>query len=193
MRQLFIFLILSGLLLTACGGTPTPDIEATVQAAIRATQTAQPPKAPTPDIEASVQAAVAATQAAQPTSTPAPTQTPIPTEPPEPTDTPVPTDTPAPTATPTPTILLHVVQDGETLFQIARQYGVSVEALMAENDITDRSLVQAGQELAIPSSDATVSEPEPRETSAPIGEGETGPDDQETVVSPTQPTTSPTS
>jgi hypothetical protein len=60
MKHLFILLTLTSLLLAACGGTPTPDIGATVQAAIAATQAA-------PDIEATVQAAVAATQAAQPT------------------------------------------------------------------------------------------------------------------------------
>jgi hypothetical protein len=67
-------LILIGLLLlsAACGGTPTPDIEATVQAAVAATQTAQS----------------AAMPAAEPTNTPmppadipmpgAPTHTPVP-------------------------------------------------------------------------------------------------------------------
>jgi hypothetical protein len=76
-------LILIGLLLllAACGGTPTPDIEATVQAAIAATQTAQS----------------TATPAAEPTNTPMPpADTPMP-EPP--THTPVPEpvgDTPTP-------------------------------------------------------------------------------------------------
>ncbi len=91
MKHLFYLLTLTSLLLTACGGTSTPDIEATVQAAIAATQAA-------PDIEATVQAAIAATQAAQPTQMPAKsTNTPI-QEPP--TSTPVPEpvvgDTPTP-------------------------------------------------------------------------------------------------
>ena len=98
MKRLFILLTLTSLLLTACGGTPTPDIEATVQAAIAATQAA-------PDIKATVQAAVVATQAAQSTETlaPEPTNTPVP-----PTDTPMPelpTHTPVPepvSDTPTP-------------------------------------------------------------------------------------------
>jgi hypothetical protein len=42
MKHLFILLTLASLFLAACGGTPTPDIEATVQAAIAATQAAQP-------------------------------------------------------------------------------------------------------------------------------------------------------
>jgi len=80
MKRLFILLTLTSLLLAACGGTPTPDIEATVQAAIAATQAA-------PDIEATVQAAVAATQTAQSTemAAPEPTNTPVPpAEPPMP-------------------------------------------------------------------------------------------------------------
>lgn len=40
MKQLSA-LVLSSLLLTACAGTPTPDLEATVQAAVAATQTTQ--------------------------------------------------------------------------------------------------------------------------------------------------------
>ena len=83
MRQLLILLVLSGLLLTACGGKPTPNLEATAQAAAAATQAAQPTDTPTP----------------KPTDTPPPTDTPLP-----PTDTPIaPTDTPIPpTETPNP-------------------------------------------------------------------------------------------
>ncbi len=81
MKRLLMPLTLTSWLISACAGTPTPDIQATVQAAISATQTAQPTQAllpePTPDIEATVQAAIAATQAAQPTETrgPEPAQT----------------------------------------------------------------------------------------------------------------------
>ncbi|TEU19215.1 MAG: DUF4091 domain-containing protein [Anaerolineales bacterium] len=48
MKQLFILLMLTSLLLAACGG-PTPDIEATVQAAVAATQAAQPTDTPVPE------------------------------------------------------------------------------------------------------------------------------------------------
>lgn len=74
MKQLSAVLILSSLLLAACGSTSTP----------------------TPDLEATVQAALAATQTAQPTNTPTPTL-------PPPTDTPTPTSTPQ-LPTPTPTL-----------------------------------------------------------------------------------------
>jgi ketosteroid isomerase-like protein len=77
------FLVLSSLLLTACGGTPTPDLAATAQAAVAATKAAQPTDTATP----------------KPTDTPRPTDTPVP-----PTATPLPpTDTPIlPTETPNP-------------------------------------------------------------------------------------------
>ncbi len=50
----------------------------------------------------------------------------------------------------TPKRQVHVVQPGETLLSIARQYGVTLEALLAANDIQDPNLVQVGQELVIP-------------------------------------------
>lgn len=48
-----------------------------------------------------------------------------------------------------PRILTHVVQRGETLSDIARQYGVSLEYLVASNDISDIHNIQAGQELRV--------------------------------------------
>ena len=71
-----------------------------------------------------------------------------------PTDTPRPTDTPAPTHTvrprPDPVQTIHVVQPGETVSEIARQYGVSIDALTAVNGIADPHLIKIGQELVIP-------------------------------------------
>lgn len=100
--------ILTGLAVAACGSsappTPTPDIPATVEAAV---QQALPTPTPTstPDIRATVQAEVEATMAAIPTetATPTPTATPLPTATPTPTATVTPTLTPTPTATPLPT------------------------------------------------------------------------------------------
>ncbi|UCG23575.1 MAG: LysM peptidoglycan-binding domain-containing protein [Chloroflexota bacterium] len=68
----------------------------------------------------------------------------------------------AQTAEPTPTAaatdpagqaeipLVHVVQEGETLFSIAQSYETTVEILQQLNDIADPSLVYVGQELLIP-------------------------------------------
>lgn len=44
----------------------------------------------------------------------------------------------------------HVVQAGETLAGIAAQYGVTVEVLVAANNLTDPDKIVAGQELIIP-------------------------------------------
>ena len=95
---------------------PTPDIEATVQAAVAKALPTEPPS-PTPDVQATVQAGVRATIEAIPTPTPTatltPTRTPTPTATPTntptntptrtPTRTPTPSATATPTATPTPT------------------------------------------------------------------------------------------
>ena len=71
--------------------------------------------------------------------------------------------------------MLHQVQRGETLWSVARQYGVTVNALVRENGITDITRVEVGQKLMIParqgSSSAVVSvprvSPEPPEVSPP--------------------------
>jgi len=44
----------------------------------------------------------------------------------------------------------HTVQPGETLSEIARQYGVTLAALMAANDIDDADSIYSGQQLDIP-------------------------------------------
>lgn len=44
----------------------------------------------------------------------------------------------------------HVVKAGETLTTIAARYGVTVEALMARNKITDADSIGEGEKLAIP-------------------------------------------
>lgn len=55
-------------------------------------------------------------------------------------------------ATPVPTAETrkHVVTAGDTLSSIAVQYGVTVQAIMQANQISDPNLINAGQELIIP-------------------------------------------
>lgn len=48
----------------------------------------------------------------------------------------------------------HLVQAGETLYSIARQYGISPQALASANGITTQSWVYVGQRLVIPGSSA---------------------------------------
>ena len=59
------------------------------------------------------------------------------------------------TPVPTPTVTItthitHVVQPGETLASIAKQYGVTVEAIVEANDLADPDVIEVGQGLTIP-------------------------------------------
>ena len=47
--------------------------------------------------------------------------------------------------------VVHRVQRGETLWSVAQRYGVSVDALVRENRISDITRVKVGQRLMIPS------------------------------------------
>ena len=57
-----------------------------------------------------------------------------------------PTSTPGPTSTGR----THIVQAGENLTWIANEYGISIEALMRANEITDADTIYVGQVLCIP-------------------------------------------
>jgi murein DD-endopeptidase MepM/ murein hydrolase activator NlpD len=45
---------------------------------------------------------------------------------------------------------VHIVQNGDNLFSIAALYGVTVETLLAQNSLTEASLLTVGQELVVP-------------------------------------------
>jgi murein DD-endopeptidase MepM/ murein hydrolase activator NlpD len=45
---------------------------------------------------------------------------------------------------------VHVVQRGDTIYSIARSYGVSQEAILSLNNIGDSRRIQVGQQLKIP-------------------------------------------
>ncbi|MCP4426160.1 MAG: LysM peptidoglycan-binding domain-containing protein [Chloroflexi bacterium] len=44
----------------------------------------------------------------------------------------------------------HIIQPGETLYQIARSYNVAVDAIVAANKLPNPSHIEAGQPLIIP-------------------------------------------
>lgn len=44
----------------------------------------------------------------------------------------------------------HTIQVGDSLFRIALQYGVELNALLAANGLSENSIIQPGQELIIP-------------------------------------------
>lgn len=63
--------------------------------------------------------------------------------------TPIP-PTPTFTPSPTPTPVIHSVSQGDTLFGVAMEYGVSVDALLYVNGITTEDYLSIGQALIIP-------------------------------------------
>ncbi|NMC71674.1 MAG: LysM peptidoglycan-binding domain-containing protein [Myxococcales bacterium] len=69
----------------------------------------------------------------------------------------------------------HEVRRGETLWGIARAYGVSVEALREANDLADADRLLAGRRLRIPA-DASAASPGPsRRRDTPVGSPPAGP------------------
>ena len=82
------------------------------------------------------------------TRSPRPSPTVSPT--PAPTATPVPTAAPTATPAPAPTPRTYVVAEGDTLAEIAQQFGTTVEAIQAANGIEDPNTIAVGQVLTIP-------------------------------------------
>ena len=60
----------------------------------------------------------------------------------------------------------HVVQSGDTLFSLSRQYGVEQEHLMASNGLSSHSL-SVGQQLSIPGKGRTTTSPSAATASLP--------------------------
>jgi LysM repeat protein len=79
------------------------------------------------------------TDTVRPTATRRATFTPVPA---------TPSDTPTPTVTPTP--IIYSIKKGDTLLAIARQFGVTVQAIQELNGIADPRRLQIGQEIMIP-------------------------------------------
>jgi len=90
--------------------------------------------------------------------------------PPTPTPTPtsaLPTPTLTPTFTPTlPPYITYIVGEGDSLWSIALEFGVTVEALMEVNGLSEDTILDVGQELLIP---LPLEEATPQPTSSPEG------------------------
>ncbi|KKR74066.1 MAG: hypothetical protein UU16_C0006G0020 [Candidatus Woesebacteria bacterium GW2011_GWA2_40_7] len=93
-----------------------------------------------------------------PTSFTSPTKTSVPTL----TPTSIPTSVPPSTPSLTPAVVTYVVQPGDTLWEIAYRFGVTVESLALTNNISDPNLIYPGQVLIIKGDKAGV------EPTAPI-------------------------
>ena len=132
---------------------------------------AAPDVTPTPSGQEAAEAQMAqvATQAAQEATaaaSPQPSPTPLPTPTPQPTPvptlvptippTPIPTTEPPPEPTEAgpsaPAEQVYIVKRGDTLFSIARRYGVPLADLAAYNGIVNPNLIYPGQVIRIPPS-----------------------------------------
>jgi len=118
--------------------TGTRDGSVTVNADTPTLTPTSTPDTPTP------------TSTSSPTPTPSPTPTSGPTPTPSPTPTSSPTPTPSPTLPPSSILGYHTVQSGETLYCIARAYGVDPYAIATQNGILNPNIIHVGQVLAIP-------------------------------------------
>ncbi len=115
----------------------------------------RPPEAiiasPTAEVSTRYEPLVTTSNTPTPLPTLMPTLTPIPPV----ADTPAaPTPTPSPTAAPTPTqalsqTLQHVVQPGDTLLGLAREYSVPMASIQLGNDMGEATTLWAGQVLTI--------------------------------------------
>ena len=77
---------------------------------------------------------------------------------PEPTEEPEPTSTPEPAPTNTPSALgqSYVIQSGDIPVDIAAEFGITVEALLAANPGMDSGNLQVGQVIIIPPAPTAV-------------------------------------
>ncbi|HEX2883084.1 MAG TPA: LysM peptidoglycan-binding domain-containing protein [Candidatus Limnocylindria bacterium] len=91
---------------------------------------------------------------------------PAPTAPPAAPAVPAPAPVAAPTVPKATTV--HTVARGESLWTIARRYGVSVSALAAHNGIANPSRIYAGQRLSIPGTVPVPAPPTPGPITAPM-------------------------
>lgn len=81
-----------------------------------------------------------------------------------------PADVPSPTPQPAqrPALLDYAVQEGDSLRAIAARFGVSVETLVAANELLDPDRLSIGQPLVIPSVDGAVHRVRPGDSVASI-------------------------
>lgn len=145
--------------------TPKPTFTpaAVAMVFVTPTPTLRPPAADTPEPTAAS------------TLLPVPETTAVPAEPALAALTPAAaTAEPSPAPSPTPeagtpaATRVHVVQAGEALLLIAKQYGVDVEELMRLNNLSSPDWIYVGQELIIPQPAASpTGEPMPAVTPAP--------------------------
>ncbi len=80
----------------------------------------------------------------------------------------LPTEAPAPPAV--EPIRRHTVAPDETVRTVAERYGISVQTLIAANDLPNPDLLRVGQELLVPAVDGVVHALQPGETVRQVAE-----------------------
>lgn len=109
------------------------------------------------------QAMAPASDTATPTATPLPSPTYVVV----PTATPLRSPTPPPTATLPPNQTIHVVESGEVVTTIAKNYGTTAAAILAANGLKANSILSVGQQLVIPLPPADTPTPTVTPTPSP--------------------------
>jgi len=162
---LFLLILASSVYISFTGGpklptlvelktnTPTYTPSITPTASPTATITSTPTETPDPENQCNcptpvilvVTATSGATNSLLPIATETATIAFIPTSTLAPSDTPTPTET----LFPTPTLVTYTVQRNDTLSGIALRFGVTVEAIQAQNNL-DTAMIYVGQVLQIP-------------------------------------------
>jgi LysM repeat protein len=180
--------------------TPHPTYESVepspVAWVVVPTSTARPTKTPAPATPTPVNTiAVEVDATMTPGATPeiAITDTPQAiTSTPEPTATPVP-----PTVTPSAESIVHRVRSGETVWELAVLYGVTIRAIADANGLADPSFIITGQKLLIPEPGQTppppTAAPKPANTRTPTQQPPTPKPTREVpAATSTQPPPTPT-
>lgn len=76
----------------------------------------------------------------------------------------------------------YTIRSGDTLGAIAQRYGTTVEALAAANNISNRNLIYAGQQLVIPGAGVPVNPPAPPTIELPKSSPAFTPQQYDTII-----------
>lgn len=175
--------VLTGLI--ALGGPPRPAesqddaLISIVKTVLNAATTQAPSLTPSLTWTASPTATYTSTYTATPSatltqsSTPTHTASPTPTHTSTPTALPTHTPLPSPTPTKIPTVgdTSYKVVPGDTLSLIAQRYNISLQTLIAANNLDNPSIIRAGQVITIPAAGSKPASVQPTAGSAQAGPG----------------------
>jgi len=109
-----------------------------------------------------------------PVPVPVPEPAPVPVPVPEPAPVPVPVPEPAPVPEPVPPPVppvpseIHVMQQGETLYAIAKAHGITLASLVKANEDLDPRRLRPGQKIRLPAGTAAVAPKPPDPEPAPV-------------------------